>query len=139
MLAMARLDKEHSEVMETEGNKVRERRTALGMSQEELAKEAKARGHGVNRDTVGAIEKGLGYRAASLTKINKTLDELEEEAGMHAPPLPQTDTIEFQVSGDFGVKVVVSGPIKDADTLRRQASLLIQDMRSRPSGDQNDT
>lgn len=124
---MARLDKEHSGVMADEGKRIRDRRSALGMSQEDLAREA-----GVNRDTVGAIENGLGFRRSSLTKIEEALSRIEKEAGMDAPAVSGaegSDLIEFDVTGDFGVHVVVKGPVRDAELLQRQVIGIIREIR----------
>ena len=77
-----------------EGDRVRERRQRLSMTQEQLAAEA-----GVNRDTVGRIESGTGFTQRKLTQIQATLDRLEDETGIDAPPLaPASDgQIEFEV------------------------------------------
>lgn len=82
VLVMPRANGEHSEAMSEIGRRVRERRNRLGMSQKELADEA-----GVNRDTVGAIEAGKGFRQRKLVAIETVLERLEEEMGIHAPPL----------------------------------------------------
>lgn len=125
---MARLDREHSHVMSEVGESVKARRKALGMSQDDLANEA-----GVNRDTLGAIENGQGYRASSLTKIEQALERIEHEVGMDAPPAGgkpnDSGLIEFDISGDFGVHLVVRGPVADADALQRQVIGIIREIR----------
>ena len=87
---MARQDTADSGPVSDEGKEVTRRRERLGLDIYELADEA-----GVNRETVSAIEKGKGFRRASLTKIENALDRLETEAGLNAPPResepPQTE------------------------------------------------
>jgi hypothetical protein len=44
--------------------------------------------------------------------------------------------MEFEVTGDFGVRVVVRGPIGNAEELERAAANIIRDIRrSQGSGD----
>ena len=124
---MARLDRAHSGVMSNEGERLRSRRERLAMSKLELAEQA-----GISRDTLAAIERGEGFRRSSLTKVERVLDELEEEAGIHAPAPAESEgprLATFDVSGEGGFHIVVSGPIEDADLLKRQVVDIIQAMR----------
>ena len=128
---MNRLGKEHLAGVSEEGNRVRERRERLGMSKSDLAAEAK-----VNRNTLAAIEAGDSFNRTTLAKIERALDALEEEAGIGSPEPRQVggeDLIEFRLSGNFGVDVVVKGPIKDRAELESAVAHLIREMRGEPS------
>lgn len=116
---------------------VRERRMALGMSKSALAREAK-----INRDTLGDLESGKGFQAATLDKITEALDRLELEAGIGAPLRaigdPQERLVQFEVPTLNGVTFVVKGPIEDADLLRQQALELYRSTHNEtPSTSQN--
>lgn len=132
---MSRLDREHSQVMSDVGERVRARRKALGMTQDDLAGEA-----GINRDTLGAIENGLGYRASSLTKIEEALARLEDEAGMSAAP-PQTDAppsphlVRFTVKGVYGAEALtVEGPVEDIAALEAAVDRIMRRIQGRENG-----
>lgn len=110
---MARLGREHLGDMSDEGERVTARRERLGMEKIELAKVA-----GVHRNTLAAIEAGESFNRTSLAKIERALDSLELEVGIHAPPARTSaadqDLVEFRVEGVMGVQaVVVKGPVKD--------------------------
>ena len=131
---MARLGREHLGGMSDEGTRVRQRRERLGMDKQDLANEA-----GVNRNTLAAIERGDSFNRTTLAKIERALDQLEQEAGINAPPPPESspgsDLIEFDISGDFGVHVVVKGPIHDAELLQRQVLGIIREIRKQEKDD----
>jgi len=99
-----------------DGERVKARRERLGLDKLHLAEQA-----GVSRETLAAIENGQGFRRSTLTKIERVLDALEEEAGIgfpparHEPSEPHIVTIRGTRGGD--VDVVVSGPIDDIDKL----------------------
>ncbi len=82
---------------------------------------------GVNRDTVSAIEKGRGS-AVSRRKIDEALTRLEA-AQAPTPPASAPKLIEFQVTGDFGVRVVVKGPMENAAELEASVARLIRDIK----------
>lgn len=132
---MARLGKEHLGDMSDEGTRVRQRRERLGMDKQDLANEA-----GVNRNTLAAIERGDSFNRTTLAKIERALDRLEEEAGINAPAPaaesnPMGDLIEFDISGDFGVHVIVKGPVHDAELLQRQVIGIIREIRATEKDD----
>jgi DNA-binding XRE family transcriptional regulator len=89
----------------------------------------------VSRDTLAAIEEGQGFRRSSLTKIEQALNRIEEESGIDALPIEQRDagprlaTFDIASEGDVPLHIVVSGPIEDAETLKRQVVDIIQAMR----------
>lgn len=125
---MARKDLAQSGGMSDEGDRIKARRERLGMHKIELAKEA-----GVSRDTVTDIESGKGFQAATLAKIERALEQAEEEAGIEAPPLPAAETglIEFEVEGD---RVIVRGPVADKDALVEMVAKLIRETREKDQG-----
>ena len=125
---MNRLGKEHLAGVSEEGDRVRARRERLGMSKSDLAAEAK-----VNRNTLAAIEAGESFNRTTLAKIERALTVLEEEAGIDSPEPRRApggeDLIEFRLSGNFGVDVVVKGPIRDRAELEAAVAHLIREMR----------
>lgn len=142
---MTGFDGAQSAPMLTAGRRAQLRRHRLGATQTEVAEAASK-----NRDTVSAVEKDAAS-PSSERRVSEALDKMEDEAGLArwndnmAPPAerptgrdvqdeqPQP-VIEFDISGDFGVHVVVKGPISDADVLREQATALITQIR-RKDGD----
>jgi transcriptional regulator with XRE-family HTH domain len=120
------------------GMSVEARRVKLGMSVKALAEKA-----GVDRSRVVAIEAGEPtVRAATLGAVEAALDRLEDEMGMrdadpspHAIGDPSEDLVEFTVEGNFGVRAVVKGPVRDLDALQAAVSKLIRDMQAQaPEG-----
>lgn len=48
---------------------------------------------------------------------------------------PSDDLVEFSVEGNFGVRAVVKGPVRDIEALREAVAKLIADMnRDAPNG-----
>lgn len=74
------------------GERVRSRRTAIGMSVSALAKEA-----GVDRGSLTALEAGQGVRDTTVAAVEKTLDALEREMGMDVPSVVATPTAPAEV------------------------------------------
>lgn len=113
------------------GDRFRERRMKLNLTQAELAAEAGIKSY----ETVGAVERGEGS-PTSRRRIDDALTRLEAEVGIHAPapveqpPAGQPHLIEFEVTGDFGVRVVVKGPVENAAELEASVARLIRDMKS---------
>ena len=72
----------------------------------------------------------------TYTAIESWLDKLEARNAGRPVAIPAQakspeGMIEFDITGDFGVHVVVKGPVADADQLRRQAMEIIRDIRSK--------
>lgn len=114
---MARLGREHLSDMSNEGSRVKERRERLGIGKKALAELA-----GVNRNTLAAIEGGESFNRTSLAKLERVLDDLEEEAGIDAPPraaaTDESKMVKFRLDGLYGVRsLVVEGPIEDKEGL----------------------
>ena len=109
------------------GADVSARRTAIGMSVSALAKRA-----GVDRGSLAALEEGRSVRDTTVAAVIRTLSDLEHEMGMDEPDpsrRAEPNLIEFEVTGDFGVRVVVKGPVENAAELEASVARLIRDMK----------
>lgn len=129
----AAVEEPHTVIAVTEqgtGESIRQRRTALGMTVKALAERA-----GVDRGRLAAIEDGATARPSTVGAIERTLDRLEEEMGMDAPAEAEPRLATFDVSGEGGFHIVVSGPVEDADTLKRQVVDIILAMRKAEKDD----
>lgn len=109
-------------------NDFADRRERLHVTKEQLAVEAE-----LNRDTIAAVEKGGGSNP-SRRKVHETLLRLEEEAGLLAASdapasAAQPHLIEIEVTGDFGVRVVVKGPVEDEAEIVAAAMKLVRGMK----------
>jgi len=119
---------------EEEGARVTARRVRLGWTVVRLAQEA-----GVHRSTVSALESGQGVQSVKRGKILSALDAGEAEAGMSEMPpeeMPHTiqaGLIEFEITGDFGVRVVARGPVADHELLAADVARIIRDIRATPT------
>jgi transcriptional regulator with XRE-family HTH domain len=124
-----RLKRAQSADVADEGNRIRERRLRLGVPKLELARLAD-----VDRGTLANIEAGGHYRRESFQSVSDALSRLEEEAGVDAQPLQVAPTsepgiVEFTVEGDFGVKVVVRGPIANVEDLEQSVARIVSSIR----------
>lgn len=132
---MPRKDAEHSGVMDEDAERLRARMKRLDISAAKLSREAKARGHSVDRDTIGAILNGQNFRRESLTKLELTLAELEEESGVAdmptEPPDEEAPVVEFEIylPGDPDpVRVIARG--KDPVQVEEAVAGLLRRLRS---------
>lgn len=110
------------------GADVTARRTAIGMSVSALAKKA-----GVDRGSLTALEEGRTVRDTTAAAIMRTLADLEHEMGMDVPEPTQSaqpHLIEIEVTGDFGVRVVVKGPVEDEAEIVAAAMKLVRGMKA---------
>lgn len=121
------------------GEEIRDRRTRLGMTIKDLAAQA-----GIDRGWLSKIEKDQlegERRDSTVGAILRTLDRLEEEtgAGDHAGASvvgdPGDDLIEFTIEGNFGVRAVVRGPVRDMAQLKEAVTSLVREMKSAPESD----
>lgn len=76
--------------MSDEGERVRQRRERLGLTQAQLGELAGGAGAPIHRNTIRAIEDGLSGNRAKLAAVLRALDAEEQEAGIDAPPLPES-------------------------------------------------
>jgi hypothetical protein len=85
---------------------------------------------GIDRKTLRrAVAGEEGTRASTYMAINAALDKIE--ATVRGVELdPSADFVEFTVEGNFGVRAVVKGPVKDMDELQRAVSRLVREMRT---------
>lgn len=117
---------------ETRGQAIKRRMLRLGFNQSTFAEETK-----VDRGAIGrALRDQPGTSSFTYDRLEAALDRLEHEAGYGGPDAvlsTEQGLIEFQVTGDFGVRVVVKGPIRNADVLEDQVARLIRDIRTAPS------
>lgn len=120
------------EETETRGEAIKRRMEALGMGPSDLAEEA-----GLSRGQVYRLFKDEpNVREQSYTAAERALDRIEFEHGHNGGPDAIVSTehglIEFEVTGDFGVRVVVKGPIESASELEESVARLIKDIRRGP-------
>ena len=110
-----------SEDLEARGAAITKRRTRLGInSVSDLATRA-----GVDRGTVTKAENG-NAAVRTYQQLEAWLDRFEEEIG--ANDEPDNGLVEFRLTGNFGVDVVVRGPVSDIDKLRAAVSALMSDL-----------
>jgi transcriptional regulator with XRE-family HTH domain len=110
--------------------KIQERLDALGISDREFAERS-----GIDRKALRRAANGESVRGSTYTAIETWLTRLERETGDLEPePLPEgfeyvgdpaERFIAFEV-GEGRTRVVVKGPIRDADLLREQAAKLVE-------------
>lgn len=108
---------------ESSGEAIKRRRSALGVTVKALAERA-----GVDRGRLAAIEDGASARDATIGAIEKALTALEEELSGPYDESPRLVT--FRLSGDFGVDLVVEGPVDNLAELEESVERLIQRMRT---------
>lgn len=108
---------------------IQSRLDALGISDREFAERS-----GIDRKALRRAANGESVRPSTYTAIETWLSRLEREVGMVPPELPggfeyvgdpAQQFIVFEV-GEGPTRVVVKGPIKDADLLREQATKLVE-------------
>lgn len=114
-------------------------RIQLGLSVAELARRA-----GISVDTVRKILKGQEGQVTKVKAVDEALSRAGQEKGLNttvvstgqaAEPGPRSalvedELMEFEVGGNFGVSVVVRGPVKDHEALENAVLKLIQGMNS---------
>ena len=107
------------------GDRVRARRVALGISAKALAMRA-----GVDRGRLAALEAGdPSVTERTVGAIDRALGALEREMGIE-PDDKLADVIEFRVAGNFGVDVVVKGPVRDMAAIEDSVARLITKMQA---------
>lgn len=113
-------------VTDETGRQVRDRRLRMGMSVRQLAEEA-----GVDRGRLAALESGEEVRDTTLAKVLSTLSRLEQEMGMDDLSAEEREgVVEFRVAGNFGVDVVVRGPVRDLEALEASVNRILSRMQS---------
>lgn len=124
-------DSDNSHLRDTDnvarGLALRERREQAGMKQTDLASET-----GLARQTIARAEEGHGSKA-TYRQMEAWFDRFDEETG--ATPPPSSGLIEFEVEGDGGYRVVVRGPIANAEDLERSVARIVATIRNTSKGD----
>lgn len=120
---------------ETRGQRIRRRRLALGIKSYEEFAEAT----GMSRGAVTRAEKDdPTVSETTYERLEIWLTNFEHETGSDASTVSvdASRTVRFSLAGNFGVEVVVEGPVEDMAEMREQVSKLVADMerRGRPSG-----
>lgn len=91
---------------------------------------------GIDRKTLRrAVAGEEGTRLSTYMAINAALDKLEALTRGQDVSTPGADYVEFTVEGNFGVRAVVKGPVKDMEELQRAVSRLVREMRASEEGD----
>lgn len=113
------------------GRRIRERRTRLHMTVKELATRA-----GVDRGRLAKLEAGdPSVRATTIGAVESTLDEVEQLTSDLPSQAPEDNgMVEFKVTGNFGVDVVVKGPVENLDALEASVSRLVARMQRETEG-----
>lgn len=115
------------------GERFRERRDRLGLTQSEVAEEAGIKSY----ETVGAVERGEGS-PASRRRIEEALTRLEDEQGTHAQEAEQSpaeetaEPIRLTFRDVYGVgEIIAEGPADKGDELIAAVTKLLAEMRER--------
>ena len=112
---------DNTEDLMARGTALRERRDRLDLTQEQLAHAIHLR----DRTAIWKAEKGDPSAARTLAKAERYLDDYEL-----ALEDPQSDDgmMEFRIEGNFGVSIVVRGPVADHAALEASAVRIMQQM-----------
>lgn len=110
------------------GAKIQERLDALGISDREFHATT-----GIDRKTLRRAVVGKETtRPSTYDAIEAAIDKLERRVA-GAPQTralgdPGDDLVEFTIEGNFGVRAVVKGPIRDMEALQAAVAKLVRDM-----------
>lgn len=111
-----------------QGAEIKRRMDALKISDREFYNRT-----GIDRKTLNrAIGNEPGVRRSTYMAIETALDKLEAFAAGEpttVTPTAEGDYVEFTVEGNFGVRAVVRGPVKDMEELQRAVGRLVREMR----------
>ena len=109
------------------GDEIQRRLDALKISDREF-KEAS----GIDRKTLRrAVAGEERVRASTYAAIESALDKIERRIRPELPESPEANLVSFELSGDFGVEVVVKGPVENLAELEASVERLIRKMRER--------
>jgi len=102
-------------------------RDQLGMSDRLLEEKI-----GIPRQTIAKVLRGdETVRPKKFDEVERLILALDEEMGgprEKAEP-SREDAVEFRISGNFGVDVVVRGPVSDMSEIEAAVTRLIREMR----------
>lgn len=115
---------------ETRGQKIRQRRMHHGIkSVRELASKS-----GISREALTAAEKDEAS-VGTYERIEAWLSAFEEETGADDPtsaPPNGGPTVEFHVTGNFGVDVVGKGPVSHIGEIEAAVERLVRAAQADP-------
>ena len=104
---------------QSRGQEVKQRRLRHGIkSLREFADKS-----GISREAVTAAENGTASDA-TYERIHAWFDRFEEEVGDDGPS--ESGVVEFRIAGNFGVDVIVKGPVANIAELEAAVQRLIQ-------------
>lgn len=110
------------------GARIERRMRLIGISQRAFAEHAK-----ISRVTVKkAVDGDEGVLERNLLRIEKALDELEEEMGIEPEEQQHVGAagpLAFRMTTPDGMEIIVSGPVEDADEMRQQVMKLIEEFK----------
>lgn len=110
------------------GARIERRMRLMKVSQRAFAEHT-----GIHRNTIKkAVEGDEGVLERNLRRIEKALDDLEEEMGIEPEDWHQQSDagpLIFQMTTPDGMEITVSGPVEDADMLREQVTKLIEEFK----------
>lgn len=110
---------------ESRGAAIQRRLDRLGISDREFHAAS-----GVDRKTLRrAVADDVNVRPNTYRVIEDSLARLEEQVSGLPATNPEDDLVEFRLSGNFGVNVVVRGPVRDRGELEESVARLIREMR----------
>lgn len=115
---------------ESRGAAIKRRFDTLGISGREWQTET-----GIDRKTLArAMDDNPVVRDTTYTAIETALDRIERHnAGMPAGAVvetdPANDLVTVRLEGNFGVKAVVEGPVRDLDALEELVAHLVREMK----------
>lgn len=104
------------------GGAIRRRMDDLGVGLNEVAEVAGVARNSVHNATRGAASERT-YR-----RVEIALDKLEGTPDVVA--VVPGGIVEFEVTGDFDVKVIAKGPIENVDEIRAQVTRLVRDIQN---------
>ena len=111
---------------EERGQAIQKRLDDLGLSAREFEDRT-----GVNRKTLGkAVAGNANTRDTTYEAIESYLDSMEARIAGKGATATDGDMIELTIEGDFGVRAVVKGPIRDKAELMEMTKELIRELRS---------
>jgi hypothetical protein len=125
------------------GDEIQRRLDAIGISDRRFQELSVSDLHprGIDRKTLRrAIDEDTA-RPSTYRAIEDALDAIEARIGGKPTTAPQETSpgeglVEFTIEGNFGVRAVVKGPVKDMDALQAAVAELVREMR-RDSEDGN--
>ena len=113
---------------ETRGYSIRRRREALGIFADREFERATDRvGFRVPRASIAKAEAGVASDQI-YSRLEMALDRLEEETGQNDAE-PESRHVTFRISGNFGVDVIVDGPVENIAELEASVEKLIGKLR----------